>query len=364
MPVTIPTTKEISDKIVTDVEAEINQNVPLLAKSFIRVTAKAFAGCLTLVYKYGKWLLDQIFPQTQDQEALLKSGELIDLPPNEPVAAVLALDGTGTNGSQILTGERLVNNAGIVSIVQDSQTVVGGVVSVTVSALTTGEAGNVLDGGTLTLVQPVGGIDSTFTVTSTIVNGEDGEELESYRDRIVEKNQNQPQGGSIVDYIIWGKQVTGITRVFVERPSPGVINTYPIQDNDPISRIPTESKLTEVQDYYRRGDVAPFQADPFALAADELEFDIEVNSLIPDTTEVRNRIAANFSGYLLSREPQQFTNQTALKNVVSKAELIGIATQSGAQSLDLTLTLNSVIRTTPYTLAIKELAELGVLTFV
>lgn len=64
MSLTTPTTKEISDNIVAQLEATLNQTIPLLPKAFIRVLAKALAGVFILLYKYAGFMLLQLFVRT------------------------------------------------------------------------------------------------------------------------------------------------------------------------------------------------------------------------------------------------------------------------------------------------------------
>ena len=61
MSLTTPTTKQISDNIISQIEATISQSVPLLPKAFIRVLAKALAGVVTILYKYAGFIFLQMF---------------------------------------------------------------------------------------------------------------------------------------------------------------------------------------------------------------------------------------------------------------------------------------------------------------
>jgi len=48
-----PTTKQISENIIAQLEAEFSQTIPLLQKAFFRVLAKVLAGVFILLFKYG-----------------------------------------------------------------------------------------------------------------------------------------------------------------------------------------------------------------------------------------------------------------------------------------------------------------------
>jgi len=61
MSLVTPTTKELSDNIIAQLEATLNQTIPLLPRAFNRVLAKALAAVFILLYKYGGFIFLQIF---------------------------------------------------------------------------------------------------------------------------------------------------------------------------------------------------------------------------------------------------------------------------------------------------------------
>lgn len=362
MPINIRTTEEIKDQIVSDIESNINQTVPLLPKAFVRVYASALAGVFTLMYKFGLWIFEQIFPQTADELALTLLGERVNVFRKGSTQAVLEATETGVNGTSIPTGTTYVGSNQIVYRVQVGQTIVGGVATLSLLALTSGEIGNLAIGSTLSISQSIPNIDGIATVTAISTEGEDQESIELYRDRVMLRYQERPQGGSLIDYRTWAKEVEGITRAFAFRVSPGFVTVYPIEDTNPVSRIPSAAKLSEVDTYINDPARRPLQATVFVTAMDEVEFNVEISNLSPDTSTIRDAIDANTEAFLLSRQPKQFVDEQNPKNVISETLLISIATQSGAQSLDLVLK-NGITTVSSYTLANNELAKLGTVTY-
>jgi uncharacterized phage protein gp47/JayE len=228
-------------------------------------------------------------------------------------------------------------------------------------ALESGEAGNLQAGETLNIVSAIPDVDGVATVSSITTEAEDQETLEEYRARVIERYQKRPQGGALIDYNIWAREVPGITRSFSYRVDPGFIAVYPIEDGG-ATRIPSAAKLAEVDAYINDPSRRPLQALTVVAAMTEVVFNVDISNLIPDTTDIRAEIEQNVEEFLLSRQPQQFLNEQNLKNVISEATMISIAIQSGAQSLDLVLKQD----TTPvssYTLGNNELAILGSVTF-
>jgi uncharacterized phage protein gp47/JayE len=87
----------------------------------------------------------------------------------------------------------------------------------------------------------VGATGATAAVDSSGLTGgldiePDGEpetrDLSTYRGRILFRKANPPQGGAPADYVQWAGEVTGVTRVFVERrwAGAGTVRVFPIFD--------------------------------------------------------------------------------------------------------------------------------------
>ena len=256
---------------------------------------------------------------------------------------------------------------GLLYSLQTTLEIAGGVASGNFLCLSAGIVSNLVNGSTLTILQPISGLNNQATVSATVTEGEDQESIENYRARISEREKTPPQGGSLVDYILWAKEVADITRAFawghreVAAINPGYVSIYPISDDDPVSRIPSSPKLTEVQEYIDDPTRAPMQVAVInVLAMTEKIFDIDVSALDPNTAAIRNAFAENVEAYLLEREPQQFTDQLNLKNVVSRSGIEAVYIASGAQSVTLTLSDGGIVEDT--TLLYNELAILGTIT--
>src|SRR6185312_6487441 len=66
--ITTPTTQQLADDLVADIQSSLGQTVPLLPKAFIRVTAKAAAGAVVTIHKYASWAFLQLFTETASYE--------------------------------------------------------------------------------------------------------------------------------------------------------------------------------------------------------------------------------------------------------------------------------------------------------
>lgn len=363
----IPTTEEINDRIISDIESSIGQSTPLMFKAFNRVLAFALAGVFTILYKFGQWAIKQIFTITQDADSLELKGDQYDIPRTVAVAAELTVGFTGDNGTTILAGKQFRGDSnGLLYSVQLTETISGGVAVANVKCLTSGELSNLVNGSIMTILQPIAGLDNQATVSATVIEGEDQESIEDYRARISEREKTPPQGGALIDYVIWAKEVAGITRAFawghreVGAIPEGRVYVYPVNDGE-ASRIPSVPKLTEVQEYIDDPTRAPMQVVLINVPAmDEKVIDIDVSALDPDTSAIKAAFAENVEEYLLAREPQQFVDQLDVKNVISRSGLEAIYINSGAQSVTLTMSDGGIVEDT--TLLFNELAILGTIT--
>ncbi len=363
----IPTTEEINDRIISDIESSIGQATPTLFKAFNRVLAAALAGVFTILYKFGQWGIKQIFTITQDDDSLELKGDQYEIPRKDAQASELTADFVGTNGTNIPAGQQFRGNSnGLVYSVKTLLTIAGGVASGSVDCLTSGDVGNLINGSILTILQPIAGLDNQATISATVIEGEDQEDIEDYRARISEREKTPPQGGALVDYVLWAKEVAGITRAFawghreVPAITEGYVFVYPLND-DEASRIPSGAKLTEVQEYIDDPTRAPMQVVIINVPAmDERVIDIDVTALDPDTAAIQAAFAENIEEYLLEREPKQFTDQIDVKNVVSRSGIEAVYINSGAQSVTLTMSDGGIVEDT--TLAFNELAILGTIT--
>lgn len=364
MAVTTPTVAAIRDQIISDIEGRIGTTVPILPKAFVRVLAVALAGALALLYRYAAWVYRQIFPQTADEAALLLIGARYGLTRTVAVAAQLIATATGTVGTDIPAGTLWLNADGLVY----SQTALatiggGGTATITVECLTAGDDGNLAAADTLTIASPLADIDSTATVASTVTTGEDAEALEDFRTRVIERMQNQPQGGAAADYVGWAREVAGIVKAFAFNTAAGYVTVYPLQATTGASRIPLAAKITEVQDYVGAVERRPLCATVLAAAMTELSIDVTITGLSPASATVQAEIEAALEAYFYAAYPAQYPDEAAPTNVLSVGAIWAAITAAGATATAVSMTVPGIGATTSYTLDDDEIAALGTLTW-
>ena len=333
MPLIEPTTTEIRDTLIANIEARLGQVIPLLPKSVWHVLSTALAGIIVTVYKFGSWQFLQIFPQTAETESLERWGGLVGISRTPALAARIEFQGTGEDGKKILTGSRIIDNSsGIVYIVDSDVTIAAGVGTTTMIANSTGTIGNVANGKILAFVTPLPGIDNKVTITDTIDLGVDVENLEVYRGRVVDRFRKVPQGGAYVDYELWAKAVPTIINAYpYSGDIEGTVDLYVESSVDP-DGIPSAGEITQVETSVNDSG-RPVTAELFVLPIDRIAFQVDVIGLAPNTvggdlTDAKASISAFLTQFFLDGEPFVDGLSSVNKSVLSQTDIIQIISLS------------------------------------
>lgn len=167
-----------------------------------------------------------ILPTTAGPDAVVRHGEVEGLPRDPATAAVLTV--LITNGplssSAALTGQTLQSPAGLAYLpVDGSGNVLGtlgptngsGEVTVLARCTTIGSAGNVPVGTVLTWSSAPTGFATASNTVSDVVQGDEVEDIESYRARVIARRRNRPGSGNREDWKEWAEQCAGVAQAWV-----------------------------------------------------------------------------------------------------------------------------------------------------
>ena len=257
MPYPIPTQTQLNERVLAAMKARLEGSDPSLALSFERIFALVIAGAIESVHKHLEYISRQVFPDTADEEGLLKWGGIYGVPRLEAQKASGLMDGTGNPATLLPIGSEYENQqGGLYRTTADSTSDGGGAFDdVPLEALEDGVEFNLEAGSILTLVSPVAGVDSEFVAPSDIDGGLDIEDLELYRVRVLERIAEGEPNGASGDYVTWAKEVEGVTRAFEEENyfGQGTVRVLFARDNDP-SPVPDAGEIQEVQDYLQETD--------------------------------------------------------------------------------------------------------------
>jgi len=376
MALNTPTTQEISDTIVNQISASISQTIPLLPLAFTRVLAKVLAGVYILLFKYIGWNFLQEFVRTasfqqttilgQTLTPLVEWGRLIGLgDPDASTPAELVIDITVTTQvGSLLAGTQLTSNKNGVTylllsaVALDAATVQGTIrASTDVDGNTdTGTAGNLDPADVVSFVNPIDNVERDTAVASTSVTGADAETEAAYRQRVIDRFSQQPQGGAGVDYVIWGTSVSAIINIYPYKGTPGYVDVYAEAntDIDP-DGIPTAGQLTDVETaitYDEEGLQTRKPVNVFlnVYAITRKGYTVTVTGLtVDDPATVQANVTSAVEDYFLSREsfidgvtglPRQ--DYIKLSNVVSIVDDFVSAAGGSFTSVAVIVTIGSV----------------------
>ena len=326
-----PTTKEISDNIIAQLEASLNQTIPLLPKSFLRVLSKALAGVFVLLYKYGGFMFLQVFVRTASSNETTINGQIVTpltewgrlIGVGDPAPATnaeLIIDITVENQTGSLpSNTQLINtDNGVTYITIGSVLLNAATVQATIRAASdqaggggAGAIGNLDVAAIVSFANPLANVSRNAVVASQVVTGADAESIEAYRQRVVDRFQKRPQGGAYADYEQWGEEPAGILNVYpYTSDCPGQVDVYveATTATDP-DGIPTLAQLQEVLDSIEMDQNGlasrrPANALANAFPITRIAFDVRVTGLLVDNlAQVQATITTAIEEYFLDREP-------------------------------------------------------------
>lgn len=237
---TRPTVQELYSTIIADYSSRTGQAVPLFKRAVVKSFAYALAGVISLLWNFATWQYLQIFLVTCELEALERWGNLVGIKYRRGSKAMLQLTLTNVQLGTIQAGTvwKSLSN-GLVYTSLSSKVVTGSTVTLNVECTTSGSVGNLLNDEVLHLTNPIIGLPEIATVTDTLSLGTEDEELESYRTRVLQRYQRQPQGGSAIDYYNWATEVNGIVDCLPYVLNNGVVTLYLIANGSGLNRTPS-----------------------------------------------------------------------------------------------------------------------------
>lgn len=191
--------------------------------------------------------------------------------------------------------------SGILFTSEAGGTIDGGVLDLPLFADDPGSAGNLPAGTVLQLVSPVLGLTQQSAVVQApgLTGGQDEEELEALRARLLQRIREPPAGGSRSDYDAWARRATGVAYVAVKPlwMGAGTVGVIVAMEGataalpGDIDRVGAEIEV-----------VRPVTANVFVVAATLLPSPFTIR-LSPDTTATRAAVQAALQQHFL-REAQ------------------------------------------------------------
>lgn len=253
------------------------------------------------------WLDAQCSPLTCELERLYDWAALYGV---ERLLATVATGNalaTGNAGTQLLAGTLLRGQNGLDYTVLAAVVLGAGATPVAVQCVTRGSAGNLVAGQTLTLVDPVPGVNNAFTAGNIgITGGAEDELVDAWRARVAEEwrtvTTSGARSGKPEDYRFWAKRAhPSVTGALVQKHALGVgtVVVRPVC-NGLADRLPTQAVLDAVAAYF--DGIAPATADwrVTAPGTHPVTLTIHLQPLV-DTADNRAAITAALNALVLTK---------------------------------------------------------------
>ena len=362
----IPSIVEIRDNFLNDIQTKLYSNeggIPMLQRSTWVIIALAVAGVLRAGYEYARYQYNQIFTSTADKDSLILKGEQYGIFLAQGNPTILEIKFTGDIGVEIPSNTQVIANNYIYTTNNLGTLDADGQALIEVTATIFGDVTILTIGSEVNLVSPIAQVDNIGLVTTIITRGQSSENIEDYRKRIQFYERNKPQGGSIPDFVTRALEVPLITAAFVDLPTSNnrIVKVYPLTDGSSGTRIPSAEKLAEVLAYMTEDYWKP-PCTIEVLPSTELEIEVNITAIIPDTDAMKTIVTEAWEKMLLTIYPLQYTYQTGTDDLISSANFQGEARLVGAKAIELSIYISSTV-TIPYKLQIGQILKLGKVTW-
>ena len=300
MPLNLPVLPDIRRQVRDDIAAHFPGADATVPNSNMRVLADANSGLADGAYRYLETLAREMLPDTA-VFWLDRHGRIWIGPKQAATFAEGEIVITGTAGTPVDAGTEVnVGNVRIETLA--AATASPGGTTVAARCTEPGPQGNLMAGGTATFLSAIPGVNALATIPADWAGGADTEGTESYRDRLLERIRKPPQGGAVRDYIAWAREVAGVTRAWAaQEMGEGTVTVrFVMDDLRPPNSIPTTDDCDLV--FAHIDPLRPVAAKRlFVLAPVEKSVSFTIANLTPDTTTVRNAIAASVRQMLRRR---------------------------------------------------------------
>lgn len=194
----------------------------LLRRLDAEVYGRVQAAAVHTLYGYIDYLARNMLPDLCDEDWLCRHARIKRCSRKPAVAASGFVRWDGISGARLLpAGTQIFRDDQVTFTTTEDVTAVNGMLRAPVVADATGAAGNTDDGIILRIGTPIGGIPSAG-YADTVTGGEDVEDLEIWRARVMERYYYIPQSGADPDYVRWAKEIPGITRAWTFRHWKGI----------------------------------------------------------------------------------------------------------------------------------------------
>lgn len=323
----IPSINEIREQIANDFKTKLNlsdANLKYVLDAMDSVLAMQFK----LIYNYLADIQNNVFPDTADIEenggTLERLGRIyLNRNPRPATPGVFKANVSGVVGSVLRASLTYKSNedalnAGKLFISDEEITLTTSPQEIEIRSLGGGLEFNLNVGDNLTITEPILGVQNTITITEVVEQPRTSEDIEVYRQNILDSIQLEPQGGSKTDYRLWSADAQGVRKVYpyVKNDNAGEVIIYvEATRNDSIDDLgmPDATLLNEVLEVVtfdpdetkpinERGR-SPIQAIVSTEAITLIPVDVTITGLLNTSPSIEASIRSNLEAFLYDIRP-------------------------------------------------------------
>lgn len=290
MAFSLPSLKDLVQRARNSFRTEMPGSDAWVWPNNVYVTSKVFGGLLAELFRFVKWIDKQRFAMTATGYWLEMHGQELGIGRKPARNAYGPVYVTGTAGATVDAGTTFTRSDGAlytsdVPVVLSS----AGTARINVTCSATGAAGNAVFGTELTCSNAA--VTGATVDEAGIGQGDDVEDYESLRSRILFRKRSPPQGGCENDYKAWAEAVSGVTRVWVEGNyyGLGTVAVWFTMDRAYTYGVPQATDVAAVQAYI--DSVRPVTATVTVAAPSIFPIDVVVSDISPNTTAIKQDAA-------------------------------------------------------------------------
>lgn len=293
---TRPSLLQIYNEIKSDISSRVLDGKLIPRLSIEGILSVVFAGVTHGQYGYLDLLWKEFLPDQASVRGLKRWGVILKLPRKGATYTSGFVSFTGTASHTVTAGTVFYNSDGKEYETEDSF-IIGADDEVSAIALDSGEAYN-SDDETMTLSETDPDIDSEVTVVSGFQNGTDEEDLELWRNRLIDRLSNPPHSGCVSDYERWAKEVTGVDRAWcIEAQfwlgASTVAVVASTEDYQPVSGV----VLTALEAYIESIRPAPAKVTYLNVSPQDIDLYLKIS---PNTSSMRTAVRDKLEEYFIS----------------------------------------------------------------
>jgi len=323
----IPSIVELQETLANDFRSRLNLSDDDL-KKVLNAFDIVLAAQFKLLYLFLSDIQNNVFPDTADLESnggtLERIGRIqLGRNPLPATVGVFEFSVVGIAGSILRSGltfksNETAKNPGQLYVLDSEYTMTGTNDLIEVRSLGSGVEFDLNIGDELTITEPVIGVNATVTVDSVIDVPTASEDIEIYRQNILDSIQLEPQGGAKTDYRLWAADALGVRKVYpyVKNGDAGTVQIFveaTIIDSTDGKGTPSSGLLTDVESVIefdpdttkplnergRRPIQSTIEVNPISL----IPVDVSIVGLNEDTASIRASISTNLNTYLQDIRP-------------------------------------------------------------